>query len=148
MRIESTIHFKRRGRTKKIQHGEKKIIHGRIPSVARLVALAIRFQTLIEEGAVEDYAELARLAHVSRARITQIMNLLLLAPDIQEATLFLPPAERGRDRLKLSQLQPIALEADWGRQREQFPKLLLQPSFYLEITAILGEAGFGAFNKG
>ena len=40
-----------------------------------------------------------------------------LAPDIQEALLFLPPVERGRDAFKLSQLQKVALEVDWGKQR-------------------------------
>lgn len=118
--VESTIHFKRRGKTKRIQAGEKPKVPGRIPRVARLMALAIRFQTLLDEGAVHDYAELAGLAHVSRARITQIMNLLLLAPDIQETILFLEPVERGRDRLKLADLQKVALEVDWGRQRKMW----------------------------
>ena len=44
--------------------------------MAKLMALAIRFATLIRDGVVTDYAELARLGHVSRARITQIINLL------------------------------------------------------------------------
>jgi len=44
----------------------------------------LRFETLIRSGEVRDYAALARLGHVSRARISQIMNLLHLAPDIQE----------------------------------------------------------------
>jgi hypothetical protein len=61
-----------------------------------------------------DDEELSRLSHVSRARITQIINLLLLAPDIQEALMFLSPIERGRDQLKLSELQKVALVADWG----------------------------------
>ncbi len=58
---------------------------GRIPRVAKLLTLAIRMERLIETGAVNDYAEFARLKNVSRARITQITNLVLLAPDIQEA---------------------------------------------------------------
>lgn len=123
--VESTIHFKRRGKTKRIQPGEKKVAPGRIPRVARLMALAIRFEDLLKSGDVSDYAELARLAHVSRARITQIMNLLLLAPDIQEAILFLEPVERGRDRLKLADLQKVALEVDWGRQRGMCTSLKL-----------------------
>ncbi len=69
---------------------------------------------------VKDYAELARLGNVSRARITQIMNLLLLAPDIQEAILFLPKTLEGHDPIKLKHLQPICLEMDWGRQRERW----------------------------
>jgi hypothetical protein len=56
----------------------------RIPRIARLMALAIKFQDMINRGEVRDYADLARLGYVTRARITQIMNLLLLAPDIQE----------------------------------------------------------------
>ena len=71
MKVEATIHFKRRGRTKKIRKGQERIPPGVIPRVAKLMALAIRFEELIKNGDVADYAELARLAHVSRARITQ-----------------------------------------------------------------------------
>jgi hypothetical protein len=55
-----------------------------------------------------DQAELARLGHVTRARLTQIMNLLCLAPDIQEQILFLPATERGRDVVAEKQLRPVA----------------------------------------
>ena len=81
------------------------------------MALAIRFEQLIRTGEVADYAELARLGHVTRARITQIMNLLLLAPDIQEQLLFLPRIEGGKERIHLRQLQPIAAVPDWRKQR-------------------------------
>ena len=47
---------------------------GRVPRIARLLALALRFDGLIRSGAVRDYAELARLGQVSRARITQIIK--------------------------------------------------------------------------
>jgi hypothetical protein len=58
-----------------------------IPRIARLMALAIKFQDMVDRGEVRDYADLARLGHVSRARVTQIMNLLNLAPAIQESIL-------------------------------------------------------------
>jgi hypothetical protein len=90
---------------------------GRVPRVARLMALAIRFEQLLREGVVADYAALARLGHVSRARVTQIMNLLCLAPDLQEALLFLPRTERGRDPIILRDLQPIATALAWREQR-------------------------------
>jgi hypothetical protein len=90
---------------------------GRVPRVARLMALAIRFERLVRSGDVADYASLAELGHVSRARVTQIMNLLCLAPDIQEAILFLPRTVRGRDPIILAQLQPIAGQLDWWKQR-------------------------------
>src|SRR5688500_7517099 len=68
---------------------------GRVPRVSRLMALAIRFDDLLRRGEVKDLADIARLGHVTRARATQIMNLLMLAPDIQEALLFLPEVETG-----------------------------------------------------
>jgi hypothetical protein len=44
----------------------------------------------LRDETIRDYAELARLGRVTRARMTQIMKLLDLAPDIQEQILFLP----------------------------------------------------------
>ena len=120
--IECSIHFERRGRgaRKTVRDGKRPDatprVVGRVPRVARFMALAIRFDQLIRAGEVADYAELARLAHVSRARITQIMNLLMLAPDIQEVLLFLPRVERGRDPIHLRQLQAISLVPEWGKQ--------------------------------
>lgn len=64
-----------------------------------------------------DQAELAGLGHVSRARLTQIMDLLYLAPDPQEQILFLPTTERGRDAVTERDLRPIAAVADWRKQR-------------------------------
>jgi hypothetical protein len=60
----------------------------RIPRITRLMALAIKFQAMVDQREVRDYADLARLGYVTRARLTQIMNLLLLSPDIQEMLLF------------------------------------------------------------
>ena len=92
----------------------------RLPRVTKLMALAIRFEKLIQSGVVKDYAELARLGHVTRARITQIMNLLLLAPEIQESLLHLPEVTEGRDEITLSQLQSMTQEPDWKKQREMW----------------------------
>jgi len=69
---------------------------------------------------VADYAEIARLGHVTRARVTQIMNLLHLAPDIQEEILFLPRTERGRDPIRERHVRPIAAELDWRKQRKMW----------------------------
>jgi integrase len=96
---------------------------GRVPRVSRLLALAHRLDELVRTGVVADYATLAQLAHVSRARISQILNLLLLAPDIQEAVLFLPRTERGRDPIHLRQLQPLAAVLDWQQQRRLWQEL-------------------------
>jgi len=97
---------------------------GRVPRITRLLALAIRFEELLRQGVVKDYAELARLGRVCRARISQIANLTLLAPDIQEKILFLPRTQQGRDPIRLPHLQPIALERNWRRQRRLWAALL------------------------
>ncbi len=106
------------------QNVQSEETRGRIPRVARLMALAIRLERLIAEGRVPNYTALARLAHVSRARITQIVNLTLLAPDIQEAILFLPPVHQGPDAIIERDLRPIAGEPDWTRQRMLWAALL------------------------
>jgi hypothetical protein len=96
---------------------------GRVPRVSRLLALALRWQQLLRAGGIADYAALARLGHVSRARVSQIMNLLVLAPDIQEALLFLPRTEQGRDPIHLGQLQALAALRDWRQQRRRWQAL-------------------------
>ena len=94
----------------------------KVPRVSRLMALAIRFDRLIRDGHVKDQTELAALGHVTPARLSQIMNMLLLAPDIQEAILFLEPTKRGRDRIKERDLRPIAVVPDWRAQRRLIGK--------------------------
>ena len=123
---QSTIHFARapRGR-KELRRGTAPPpappqVFGRVPRVARLMALAIRMQRLIDSGEVRDYAELARVGHVTRARVTQIMNLLCLAPDIQEDILFLPPIESGRDPIRELSLRAITPAPDWRKQRRMW----------------------------
>ena len=82
-----------------------------------------RFEQLLRDGVVADQAELARLGHVSRARVSQILALLQLAPDIQEAILFLPPTERGRDPVTERDLRPIAAVVGWRGQRGMWQEL-------------------------
>ena len=89
------------------------------------MALAIHFDHLIASDAVADQAEVARLGHVTRARVTQIMNLLHLAPDIQEAILYLPRTTRGRDPIRESHLRSITPEIDWGTQRQMWRRLAI-----------------------
>lgn len=125
IRFESKVHFKRGRRSKKqLKVGaEPAPMPGRVPRVSKLLALAIRFEQLVRDGDVNDYAELARLGHVTRARMTQIMNLLHLAPDIQEAILFLPRVEFGRDPISERDLRPLVALPDWRKQRRLWRKL-------------------------
>jgi hypothetical protein len=96
--------------------------------LARLLALALRLEGLLRSGAIVNQAELARLGRVSRARISQILNLVHLAPDIQEQLLFLPALHRGRESLHLADLQPLCRTWKWCRQRRLWHNLLLHLS--------------------
>lgn len=95
----------------------------RLPRISRLMALAIRFDKLVRTGKIPDQSQLAVLAHVTQARMTQIMNLNLLAPDIQEELLHLPPTEAGRESVHEKALRPITAELDWNRQRTMWAPL-------------------------
>ena len=52
-----------------------------------MLALAHHVEREIKAGRIPDYASVARALGVTRARLTQVLNLLLLAPDIQECVL-------------------------------------------------------------
>ena len=126
IRIERKVHFQQGRRTRKeLREGEATPLPpaGRVSRVSRLMALAIRLDQLIRDGVVADQAELARLGHVTRARLTQVMNLLCLAPDLQERILFLPTTERGRDAITEKQLRPIAAAPSWRKQRRMWRRL-------------------------
>ncbi len=92
----------------------------RIPRIARLMALAIKFQEIVDSGEVRDYADLARLGYVTRARVTQIMNLLNLAPEIQE-TLLLPDSTCLH--IRETQLRTVVGITDWSDQRRRWASL-------------------------
>ena len=110
-------------RERRRQQNDADVPPGRIPRVARLLALAIKFDTLVRAGTIRNYADLARLGHVSPARISQIANLLFLAPDIQEEILFLPPTQSGRDPISVAHVQPMALVPSWKKQRRLWRRL-------------------------
>jgi hypothetical protein len=126
--IELPVHFHRCG------HGSRKELRsgaeppplppGRVPRVTRLMALALRFDQLVRTGQVASYSALASLGHVTRARVSQIMNLVCLAPDIQKALLFLPLTQRGRDPIIVADLMPLAATIDWRKQRHLWRQLL------------------------
>lgn len=92
-------------------------ITARVPRIARLMALAIRFDRLLREGTVRDLSELARLARITQPRATQIMNLTLLAPDIQEQLLMRQGVANGREAIHERLLRSVVAHADWTEQR-------------------------------
>lgn len=121
--IMKKVHFERKANgRKRLADGPVPVVPPRTPRISKLMALAIRFQDALREGAVLDQSDLARLAHVTQPRMTQIMNLLHLAPDIQEDLLFLPPAE-GRDRIHERMLRQLTAMLCWKEQRQTWQRL-------------------------
>ena len=124
--IQVHIELARRGR-KQIKPGPQPVVDTpgeRIPRLSRLMALAIHFDNLIRQGGIYNQADLAQLGHVSRARVTQVMNLLHLAPDIQEQILSLPGFTTGNDPYPERKMRHIMREWDWEKQRKMWSQFL------------------------
>jgi hypothetical protein len=127
--IEGTIPLGRRSRAAcpEAIRAPSPITHpvpsSRVPRIARLLALAWHVEGLVRSGTIPSYAAAARLGHVSRARLSQILSLLNLAPDLQEHLLFLHRPARGRQALALRQVLTVAAVLDWHEQRQRWRKL-------------------------
>ena len=100
------------------------VLQVRVPRISRLMALAVRMELLVREGKVKDYAELARLGGMSRARVTQVLNLRNLAPAIQERLLFL---EGEREGIHERALRRLTQSTNWEEQLRQFEALMRTP---------------------
>ncbi len=126
--FECDVHFGRRGKgaRKTVEVGPSPVLPdpGRVPRVTRLMALAIRLDGLLRDGTLTSYREIAEMGHVTRTRMSQIMALLSLAPDLQEGILDLPKTMRGRDPMVLRDLLPIAMAPDWSKQRRMWRNLM------------------------
>ena len=105
MRVKMAAPFRRVERKRQKEAGPG------VPRAARLMALAIRFDELLRGGVVSSQAALAKLGRVSTAGVSQILALLNLAPDIQEAILFLE-REPGRERVTERGLREVVGEVE------------------------------------
>ena len=119
-----------RGRAGSKKIGQKRdsvpapVTEGRIPRVSRIMALTIKLGDDLQSGKLRDYSVVARLGQITRARATQIMNLQHLAPDIQEAVLFLPRTFAGRDAITEHDLRAVVAAPVWDEQRELWRRLM------------------------
>ena len=95
----------------------------RLHRITRLMALAIKLQDDLENKRIKDQAELARLGRVTRARISQIMDLTLLSPRIIEEILFFPKVIRGREILTETAIRKIAKAKLWTEQEDLWAEL-------------------------
>jgi hypothetical protein len=127
--IEGTMPLTRRDRAGRPEANDvgspatHSVPSARVPRIARLLALARHVEWLVRLGTLSSYAAAARLSHVSRARLSQILSLLHLAPDLQEQLLFLPRPARGRQVLALRHVLKVAAALDWPEQRRRWRKL-------------------------
>jgi hypothetical protein len=87
------------------------------------MALAIRFDELLRSGAARDLNHLAAVSNVSQPRISQILSLTMLAPELQELLLFLPRVLEGKPEISEKSLRPITLLESWSDQREAWKSL-------------------------
>ena len=116
------------------------------------MASAIRFDQLIQDGIVEDQGEIACLGHVTPARLSQIMGMLSLAPEIQEAILFLTRVDKGCDRVTERDLRRVMRSLDWGVQRADWKtperwlaKTITLKSPVVAVIPIMPTASAGKF---
>ena len=110
------------GRSPSVETGPGREPPSRPSRSARLVALAHKLEELVQSGEVQSYGELARLGHISPARLSQIMILAQLAPSIQEFVLFLAANHDGT--ITERELRKIARDPRWDHQHEKFAKYL------------------------
>ncbi|HYM98031.1 MAG TPA: hypothetical protein VET26_12075, partial [Candidatus Sulfotelmatobacter sp.] len=85
--------------------------------IARQLALAHALQHRVDTGEFADYADMARALGFTRARVTQIMDLLLLAADIQEEILFLEIAPGAQPISERRLRDQVLTSLDWREQR-------------------------------
>ena len=96
---------------------------GRLPQITRVLALAIHFDEMIRRSDAKDYADIGRLSCLCRERVSQIMRLIYLAPDIQIELLYLPPVPSGRYPISESAVREIANLLAWADQRRKWGEL-------------------------
>ncbi len=112
----------RRGRQKRFVAKQPPELAKRPAKVALQLALAHRIQRAIETGEIRDQAKAAKLLGLTRARVSQLMDLTLLAPDIQEQLL-------NGDATGLSEraLRSVSAIGDWNGQRRAMTERMLRP---------------------
>lgn len=126
-------HFKLKFETSSSSHGRQRVSEpkpkkssapAKLPHITKLMALAIRLEHLLATGQVKDQAEIARTAGITRARVTQILNLTNLAPDIQQAILALAPTTERVPNFREGEVREIAITPSWEKQRLLWKRLV------------------------
>jgi len=120
--ISGTLHRVRRSHAKEFA-AEPPVVPEPVRRPARVaiaLALAHKIEDAIQRGVARDRADVARRLGLTRARVTQLMDLTLLAPDIQAAVLALETVD-GVEPLSERQVRAAAHAGRWTLQRASWP---------------------------
>ena len=121
--IQFRLHSTGRAADSWAPFGAPRSTAGRLTRVTQVMALAVQFQDMIQRGDARDYSDLARLGCITRERMSQIMELVWLAPDIQQEILEFPPRPATRFPICELAARRIAARLDWVEQRDLWRKL-------------------------
>jgi hypothetical protein len=106
------------------QQAAKRAPTRRYPArIARQLALAHALRCRLEPGELADFADMARQLGFTRARVTQLMDLLLLAPEVQEEVLFLELPPDAQPRIERGLREAVLGTIDWQEQRRRWEGL-------------------------
>ncbi len=122
-KIHFRLHSTKRPEGEKGRSDSQDSGDGRVPRVTQVMALAVQFQDMLQRGEARDYADLARLGCLTRERMSQIMELIWLAPDIQRELLECKPTHTTRFPISEVAVRRIAAELAWHAQRLAWRKL-------------------------
>ena len=125
-RLEFTLDLGVERRDRRTPDGASESVCERIPRITKLLALAIKLERMLKQGEVQNRAALARAGQVSRARLTQIMNLLDLAPAIQEHLLYMKCAAQAPDPIRERQLRSVTKLVGWDEQQRRYEELRIE----------------------
>jgi hypothetical protein len=106
-----------------VEPGSPPSTNGRLPQLTRVLTLAIHFEAMIQRGDARDFADVARQSCLCRERVSQIMRLLYLAPDIQMELLYFPPIPSGRFPISETAVRRVANLLSWADQRREWTRL-------------------------
>jgi hypothetical protein len=129
--VEVRCSLKRRQRSQTADPTAQPIVdalelRAKLPRITHTVARALMFEHAIANGEAADFADLARLTATTRERVSQVMKMMRLAPDIQDEILRLPPVRRPQRAITVPEVEVIAEEELWDDQRESWRKLKQQ----------------------
>ena len=99
---------------------------GTVPRVKRLLALAYHYDKILAENPNISQNKLASLLPITRARLTQILNLNFLSNHIKSEIMDMPNTFKGKDRISTKIVVKISQELEWDVQNEKWERMKIK----------------------